>query len=99
MRREREVIYQAEMVHYILLSLILTFSAQYLLCKYIHTKTDTSSATILFSGEGADEVMQGYRHFKNAPSANDADVESRRLISDVHYFDILRADTMAAAWG
>ena len=68
----------------------------YLLSKYIKENTDS---TVIFSGEGADEIMQGYIYFNNAPSAEAADVESRRLCEDLYLFDVLRADRMTAAWG
>ena len=68
----------------------------YLVSKYIKANTDT---TILFSGEGADELCQGYIYFHKAPSTNEADAESRRLLEDLYLYDNLRADRMTAAHG
>lgn len=66
----------------------------YLISKYILEHTDT---TVVFSGEGADELCQGYIYFRDAPSADDAHEESIRLLKEIYLFDGLRADrTMAA---
>lgn len=68
----------------------------YLICKYIKENTDT---TVILSGEGSDEIAQGYIFFHKAPNATDADEESRRLTKDLHLYDICRTDRMCAAWG
>lgn len=66
----------------------------YLISKYILENTDT---TVLFSGEGADEVAQGYIYFRDAPDAKAAHEDSLRLLREIYMFDGLRADrTMAA---
>ncbi|KAK9870514.1 hypothetical protein WA026_008071 [Henosepilachna vigintioctopunctata] len=61
----------------------------YLISKYIQDNTDT---TVLFSGEGADEVAQGYIYFRDAPDAKSAHAESIRLLKEIYMFDGLRAD-------
>ena len=71
------------------------FSGMYLVSKYIKEKTNT---TVILSGEGADEIAQGYIYFHNAPSPQHADIESRRLCEDLYLFDVLRADRTTAAW-
>ncbi|ELT92908.1 hypothetical protein CAPTEDRAFT_218038 [Capitella teleta] len=68
----------------------------YLLSKYISESTDS---IVIFSGEGADEVAQGYLYFHKAPSPEEADTEARRLLNDLHFFDVLRADRTTAANG
>uniref|UniRef100_A0A646QFX2 Asparagine synthetase [glutamine-hydrolyzing] n=1 Tax=Hemiscolopendra marginata TaxID=943146 RepID=A0A646QFX2_9MYRI len=68
----------------------------YLVSKYIAEHTDT---TVLFSGEGADELAQGYIYFRDAPSSAAGDEESHRLLNDLFYFDVLRADRTTAAHG
>ena len=50
------------------------FTAMYLLSKYISQQTDT---IVIMSGEGADELAQGYIYFHKQPSAEDGDKESR----------------------
>lgn len=66
----------------------------YLLSKYIKDNTDT---TVIFSGEGADELAQGYIYFRDAPGSKDAHDESVRLLKDIYLFDGLRADRTTAA--
>jgi asparagine synthase (glutamine-hydrolysing) len=46
----------------------------------------------LFNGDGADELMGGYLYFHNAPDATSFDLECRRLLTDIHSFDVLRSD-------
>ncbi|KAG6442363.1 asparagine synthetase [glutamine-hydrolyzing] [Manduca sexta] len=67
----------------------------YLLSKYIKENTDT---TVVFSGEGADEVAQGYIYFRDAPSETAAHKESIRLLSDIYMYDGLRADRTTSAF-
>ena len=66
----------------------------YLISQYIKQHTDT---TVVFSGEGADEVAQGYIYFRDAPSPDEAHKDSLRLLKDIYLFDGLRADRTTAA--
>lgn len=66
----------------------------YLISRYIVQNTET---TVLFSGEGADEVAQGYIYFRDAPNAEAAHEESLRLLREIYLFDGLRADRTTAA--
>lgn len=66
----------------------------YLISKYVLENTDT---TVLFSGEGADELAQGYIYFRDAPDATAAHDESLRLLREIYLFDGLRADRTTAA--
>lgn len=66
----------------------------YFVSKYIQENTDT---IVLFSGEGADELAQGYIYFRDAPSTEAAHAESLRLLSDIYMYDGLRADRTTAA--
>ncbi|XP_031442228.1 asparagine synthetase [glutamine-hydrolyzing] [Clupea harengus] len=68
----------------------------YLVSKYIREKTDS---VVIFSGEGADELTQGYIYFHKAPSPKAAAEESVRLLKELYYFDALRADRTTAAHG
>lgn len=68
----------------------------FLVCKYIRENTDT---VVLLSGEGADELAQGYEYFQHAPSAEDADEESKRLLRNIYLYDVLRVDRCTAAHG
>ncbi|KAG7298991.1 hypothetical protein JYU34_017463 [Plutella xylostella] len=67
----------------------------YLLARYIKQNTDT---TVIFSGEGADELAQGYIYFRDAPSAEEGHKESIRLLSDIYLYDGLRADRTTSAF-
>lgn len=66
----------------------------YLLARYVQENTDT---TVVFSGEGADEVAQGYIYFRDAPDAAAAHEESLRLLREIYLFDGLRADRTTSA--
>ncbi|CAH1963765.1 unnamed protein product [Acanthoscelides obtectus] len=68
--------------------------AMYLISAYILENTDT---TVIFSGEGADEVAQGYIYFRDAPNADAAHEDSLRLLKEIYMFDGLRADRTTAA--
>lgn len=86
------VIYQLETAD---ITTIRASIGMYLIAKYIKTHTDT---TVIFSGEGADELAQGYIYFRDAPSAEEAHKESNRLLNDIYLYDGLRADRTTAAF-
>lgn len=68
----------------------------FLLARYISRNTDIK---VVLSGEGADELCQGYLYFSKQPDAMAGDRESRRLLHDLSYFDVLRADRTVSAHG
>jgi asparagine synthase (glutamine-hydrolysing) len=68
----------------------------YLLSKYIKENTDV---VVILSGEGSDEASGSYLYFHNAPSPEEFQKESLRLINDVQYFDVLRGDKTTAGNG
>ena len=61
----------------------------YLVAKYIY---EHSHAKVIFNGDGSDEVCGGYLYFHESPNAHEFDEECRRLLSDIHKFDVLRSD-------
>ena len=61
----------------------------YLICKYISKSID---AKVIFNGDGSDELTGGYLYFHHAPDSIAFDKECRRLLNDIHYFDVLRSD-------
>lgn len=66
----------------------------YLIARFIKQNTDT---TVIFSGEGADELAQGYIYFRDAPTPKHGDEESHRLLGDIYLYDGLRADRTTSA--
>ena len=63
-----------------------------------HIAKETDS-TVVFSGEGADEVAQGYNYFRNQPTNQHGHEESLRRLRDLYFFDVLRVDRTTAAHG
>ena len=61
----------------------------YLLCKWIK---EHFKETVIFSGEGSDEVFGGYLYFHNSPDDYELHRETIRLVSNLHVYDVLRAD-------
>lgn len=70
--------------------------AQYLLAKYISTKTHVR---VVLSGEGSDEIFGGYRYERDAPSADHLHDDLVRLVEELYKYDCLRTDRTLAAWG
>ena len=69
----------------------------YLVAKYIKENTDIA---VVFNGDGADEVCNGYIYNKSAPTPEDAQRECQRLVNDIHMFDVLRSDrSVSSKWG
>ncbi len=71
-------------------------TGQYLASKWIKENTDIK---VLYIGDGSDELFGGYRYFLNYPSYEEYDNEIIRLLSNIHYFDVLRADRGIAGHG
>jgi asparagine synthase (glutamine-hydrolysing) len=61
----------------------------WLISKYIK---QGSQDKIVFNGDGSDEVAGGYLYFHYAPNPIEFDKECRRLLNDIHLFDVLRSD-------
>jgi len=55
--------------------------------------------TVVFSGEGADELSGSYKYFDKAPSPWEMQKESSRLLGDLQYFDVLRCDKSVSGSG
>ena len=60
----------------------------YLVCKYIHEKTDIR---VLLTGEISDELF-GYKYTDFAPNAEEFQKESEKRIKELYMYDVLRAD-------
>ena len=68
----------------------------YLVGKYISENTD---AKVVFNGDGSDELTGGYLYFLNTPSSIEFDKECRRLLTNIHTFDVLRSDRCISCHG
>jgi asparagine synthase (glutamine-hydrolysing) len=68
----------------------------YLIGKYIK---EHSNAKVIFNGDGADELMGGYLYFKKAPNEIEFDRECKRLLNNIHCFDVLRSDRCISTHG
>uniref|UniRef100_A0A6C0BP71 asparagine synthase (glutamine-hydrolyzing) n=1 Tax=viral metagenome TaxID=1070528 RepID=A0A6C0BP71_9ZZZZ len=68
----------------------------HLLARYIKRETKD---TVIFSGEGSDELFCGYLYFHNAPTPSLAALDSRRLQNELYMYDVLRADRCISSCG
>jgi asparagine synthase (glutamine-hydrolysing) len=68
----------------------------YLLGKYI---SKNSQAKVIFNGDGSDELLGGYLYMNNCPDDIEFDKETRRLLKDIHLFDVLRSDKSISSNG
>jgi len=68
----------------------------YLLGKYIAFNSD---AKVIFNGDGSDELFGGYLYMNNCPDDIEFDRETRRLLKDIHLFDVLRSDKSISSNG
>jgi len=68
----------------------------YLLGKYIAAN---SQAKVIFNGDGSDELLGGYLYMGKCPDDIEFDKETRRLLKDIHLFDVLRSDKSISSNG
>ncbi len=68
----------------------------YLISKYI---SNNSKAKVIFNGDGADELMGGYLYFHKCPDSIEFDKECKRLLENIHCFDVLRSDKSISSNG
>lgn len=71
-------------------------TGNWLIGKYIKEKTEVK---VVLNGDGADELMGGYLYFHKSPNNNQFDEECKRLLNNIHYFDVLRSDRSIASHG
>lgn len=68
----------------------------YLIGKYIK---ENSEAKVIFNGDGSDELTGGYLYFQEVPDDIEFDKECKRLLKDIHAFDVLRSDKCISSHG
>lgn len=68
----------------------------FLVAKYI---SKHSNAKVIFNGDGSDELTGGYLYFHHAPDNKAFNIECKRLLKDIHYFDVLRSDRCISSNG
>jgi asparagine synthase (glutamine-hydrolysing) len=68
----------------------------YLIGKYI---AQHSQAKVIFNGDGSDELTGGYLYFHEVPNDIEFDKECKRLLTDIHAFDVLRSDKCISSHG
>ena len=71
-------------------------TGQYLVSKWISENTNIK---VLLIGDGSDELTGGYLYFHKAPTPQELHFENIKLLEDIHFFDVLRADRGVASNG
>ena len=61
----------------------------YLVSKYIR---NNSKCVVIYNGDGSDEVCGSYLYLKNAPNNDEFHNECKKLLEEIHCFDVLRSD-------
>ncbi len=68
----------------------------YLIGKYIAANSESK---VIFNGDGSDELFGGYLYMNKCPDDIEFDKETRRLLKDIHTFDVLRSDKSISSNG
>jgi len=68
----------------------------YLIGKHIAAN---SKCKVVLNGDGSDEVAGGYLYMQSCPDALEFDKETRRLLREIHAFDVLRSDKSISSHG
>lgn len=68
----------------------------YLIGKYI---SEHSDAKVIFNGDGSDEMCGGYLYMHSCEDPIEFDKECKRLLNNIHSFDVLRSDRCISTHG
>ena len=68
----------------------------WLISKHI---SENSNSKVILNGDGADECCGGYIYMSKAPNALEFDKECRRLLENIHFYDVLRSDRCISSNG
>tara|TARA_B100001059_G_scaffold231007_1_gene266099 strand:- start:225 stop:1973 length:1749 start_codon:yes stop_codon:yes gene_type:complete len=68
----------------------------WMISKYIKEQSDCK---VVFNGDGSDEVCGGYLYFHHSPDSIEFDKECRKLLNQIHFFDVLRSDRSISSHG
>ena len=68
----------------------------WLVAREIKKQTDCK---VVFNGDGSDEVLGGYLYFRKCPNEEEFESEIEQLLTDIHYFDVLRSDRCISSHG
>jgi asparagine synthase (glutamine-hydrolysing) len=68
----------------------------WMVARAIREKTDCK---VVFNGDGSDEVFGSYLYFYKAPSDFAFEEEVRRLLKEIHRYDVLRSDRSISSHG
>jgi len=68
----------------------------WLVAKYIREHTDCK---VVLNGDGSDEVWGSYKYFRRAPNDDAFEQECRRLLDEIHLYDVLRSDRSISSHG
>lgn len=60
---------------------------------------ETTDCKVVFNGDGSDELFGSYLYFFRAPSDLAFEAESRRLMREIHKYDVLRSDRSISSHG
>jgi asparagine synthase (glutamine-hydrolysing) len=67
----------------------------WLVARYIRKNSDCK---VVLNGDGSDEVWGSYKYFRKAP-LEEFDPECRRLLGEIHLYDVLRSDRSISSHG
>lgn len=62
-------------------------------------RKETPSVKVVLNGDGADEALGGYLYMRAAPTNAAFELETTRLLTDMHRYDVLRSERSMAAHG